>query len=57
MERVEIRVMGWGTGSKQAYIYRPQQAVELINTFDSTLSGENVLEGFMLDLKGLAEGV
>ncbi|TAG21060.1 MAG: Uma2 family endonuclease [Cytophagia bacterium] len=48
--------LGWLIDPKnqQVYIYRPQQAVILINTFDNPLLGEDVLAGFVLDLKGLA---
>lgn len=44
--------LGWliDPNEEKAYIYRPQQAVEVITGFDNTLSGEEVLKGFELDL-------
>jgi Uma2 family endonuclease len=44
--------LGWliNRKAKQVEIYRPQQAVETLQS-PSTLSGETVLPGFLLDLK------
>ena len=38
-----------------AYVYRPNQPVEIIKGFDNDLSGEPVLPGFQLDLRELRE--
>lgn len=44
--------LGWliDPDKENVYIYRPQQTVETIEGFDNTLSGEEVLKGFELDL-------
>ena len=48
--------LGWLINSrrKQAEIYRPGQAVEVLNA-PATLSGEDVLPGFVLDLTDILE--
>ena len=48
--------LGWLIDSrrKQAEIYRPGQDVEVLN-YPATLSGEDVLPGFVLDLKDILE--
>ena len=38
---------------KKAYIYRPNQAVEMVYGFENKLSGEEILKGFLLDLRVL----
>ncbi len=35
---------------EKAYVYRPDRAVESVEGFDQTLSGEDILPGFSLDL-------
>lgn len=35
---------------EKAYIYRPDKEVEIVDSFDARLSGEEVLAGFELDL-------
>ena len=44
--------LGWliDRKSQQVLVYRPQQPVEIVSSFTSTLSGENVLPGFAFDL-------
>jgi Uma2 family endonuclease len=46
--------LGWliDPQNKQVSIYRPQQAVEILDNPD-TLSGENTLTGFNLDLQNI----
>ena len=48
--------LGWLINSrrKQAEIYRPGQQVEVLD-YPATLSGEDVLPGFVLDLKDILE--
>ncbi|OJJ20634.1 hypothetical protein BKI52_18225 [marine bacterium AO1-C] len=45
--------LGWliDPEDQKAYIYRPGQEVEMVDSFDKVLLGENVLKGFELDLK------
>lgn len=38
---------------EKAYIYRKNGSIEIVNSFDAQLSGENVLEGFILSLNKL----
>ena len=38
---------------QKAWIYRPNQEVETVENFENSLSGEDVLSGFLLDLRGL----
>ncbi|OJJ18901.1 hypothetical protein BKI52_22830 [marine bacterium AO1-C] len=38
---------------EKVYIYRPQQELEVINGFDNSLSGEDVLKGLIFNLKVL----
>jgi len=40
---------------EQCWVYRPNQAPELITGFHQSLTGEGVLPGFMLDLSLLNE--
>ena len=40
---------------QKAYIYRQDGSVEVVPNFEGKLNGENVLEGFELDL-GLLKG-
>jgi Uma2 family endonuclease len=49
--------LGWliDPKSQRVYIYRQNQEVEIINDFNQILSGENVLDGFELDLKILIQ--
>jgi len=35
---------------KKVHIYRPEKSIEIINTFDEKLNGEEVLPGFIFDL-------
>jgi len=35
---------------EKAYIYRKDGSIQIINNFETKLSGENVLEGFEFDL-------
>jgi Uma2 family endonuclease len=43
--------LGWliDAGKKRVYVYRQNKAVEILNNPD-TISGENILKGFELDL-------
>ncbi len=45
--------LGWLLlpNDEKAFIYRPNQPVEEISDYNRTLSGEEVLSGFVLDLK------
>lgn len=36
---------------EKAYIYRPDREIEIISSFDESLSGEDVLPGFVLNLQ------
>ncbi|MCU0353017.1 MAG: Uma2 family endonuclease [Cytophagales bacterium] len=47
--------LGWliDPVDQKAYIYRPGQAVETVSSFQETLSGENVLPNFELNLNSL----
>ncbi|MBI1769040.1 MAG: Uma2 family endonuclease [Bacteroidetes bacterium] len=38
---------------KKSYIYKPDLPIKEVNGFDNTLSGENLLSGFELDLSRL----
>jgi Uma2 family endonuclease len=52
-ELIVMPPTGWGTGKNQRVeIYRQGQPVE-IRTGPTTLSGEDVLPEFVLDLKGI----
>jgi Uma2 family endonuclease len=44
--------LGWliNPENRQAFCYRPQQSVEILNN-PRNLSGEDVLVGFILDLR------
>ncbi len=44
--------LGWliDPNHRKAYIYRPNQEVEVVDSFDQKLSGEQILKGFELDL-------
>jgi Uma2 family endonuclease len=50
--------LGWLINRKkqEVEIYRPQQEVEIL-TLPSTISGENVLPGFLLNLQRIWSGV
>lgn len=39
---------------KKAFIYRPNQKTEIVYGFENKLSGEEILKGFVLDLRVLA---
>ncbi len=41
--------------NQQTFIYRSNGSIEIVEGFDKTLSGENVLEGFEFDLKLLGK--
>lgn len=41
--------------NQQTFIYRSNGSIEIVEGFDKTLSGENVLEGFEVDLKLLGK--
>ncbi len=49
--------LGWliDPYEEKAYIYRPNKEVELADSFEQKLSGEDVLPGFELDLSELRE--
>src|SRR5271169_3004340 len=40
---------------EKAYIYRPNKEIEIVDTFDKKLSGEDLLPGFELDLSEFRE--
>lgn len=42
---------------KKAYIYRPNSEVELMDSFEGTLSGESILPGFNFELSLLKENI
>lgn len=47
--------LGWLVDPKhqRVHVYRPENAVTFIDTFDGTVSGEDVLPGFEFDLRKL----
>lgn len=47
--------LGWLIDPKhqRVHVYRPESVVKVIDTFDATVSGEDVLPGFEFDLKKL----
>jgi len=40
---------------EKAYIYRKDGSIEIVKNFDAQLNGEDVLEGFVLDLNSLKQ--